>query len=118
MNLTVSYQRGELVEHSTQVQPAAITVDPPPFAFKLPATFTVEGIRGRVIIDGGDGRRHRRSSTTAPASPQSGLITNRLVPRVVQSGQDQNGNPIYKPALDDFDNGRSRIATSRSRGSA
>ena len=39
--LSVGYERGELVPHSTQVQPAPIEVDPPPFAFKAPETLVL-----------------------------------------------------------------------------
>ena len=99
VNLHVTYERGELVSQTAQVRPAPVTVDPPPFAFKLPPTFTLEGIQGRVIIEGGDSFEtggdtlivHNGAGLAA-----SGLLTNRAVPRTVQVGQDANGAPIYQ----------------------
>ena len=100
VNLHVTYERGELVEHAAQVRPAPVTVDPPPFAFKLAPQFTLEGIQGRVIIDGGNSFEtagdklivHNGAGLAA-----SGLLTNRAVPRMVEIGQDANGAPIYGP---------------------
>ena len=105
-NLTVSYEYGKLVQRSTQIQPAPIVVDPPPFAFKIPATFTVEGIQGRVILDGGETFESGGDTVIVHNSSglaQSGLITNRLVPRYEQVGSDADGNPVFEPQLDEFD---------------
>ena len=85
-------------QQSAQIRPAPITVDPPPFAFKLPATFTLEGIQGRVIVEGGDAFETAGDTLVVhngAGLAASGLLTNRAVPRMVQVGQDANGAPIY-----------------------
>ncbi|MCH5372684.1 MAG: hypothetical protein JJ992_01810, partial [Planctomycetes bacterium] len=34
-------------------QPPTVQVDPPPFSYKIDATYTLDGIQGRVTVDGG-----------------------------------------------------------------
>ncbi len=99
-NLRVSYERGVLVTTTpVTVQPPTVTIDPPPFLFKVPASATLEHIAGRVIIDGGN------SVETAGATivvhngaglANAGLLTNRYLPRYEQTGENPvTGAPIY-----------------------
>ena len=98
VNLHVTYERGQLVAQNALVRPAPISVDPPPFAFKLPATFTLEGIQGRVIVEGGDSFETSGDTLfvhNGAGLAASGLLTNREVPRRVEVGQDATGAPIF-----------------------
>ncbi len=98
-NLRVSYERGVLTSATAQVQPEKLIVDPPPFVLKLPARMTVEGIQGRVILDGGETVEAGGDTVivhNGSGLAQSGMLINRIVPRFAQVGLDQNGDPIYE----------------------
>ena len=69
---TGTYERGNLVSHSTQVQPEPITVDPPPFVFKQPASFTVENARRNAMsaVASGNALRTRICALPLPLLPE------------------------------------------------
>ncbi|HEX4527586.1 MAG TPA: hypothetical protein VH108_12695 [Gaiellaceae bacterium] len=99
-NLRVSYQRGVLTTSTpVEIQPPTVTVDPPPFLFKVPAKSTVEGIAGRVIIDGGSAIETAGDTIVVhngAGLANAGLLTNRYLPRYEQVGEDPaTGAPIY-----------------------
>ncbi|HSP73450.1 MAG TPA: hypothetical protein VLN26_13835, partial [Gaiellaceae bacterium] len=104
--LHVSYERGVLTPSTpVLIQPPAVTVDPPPFVYKQPATFTVEGIQGRVIVNGGDTVQSAGDAVVVHNSgglANSGLLINRQLPRYEQTGENPaTGNPIFAPQLDE-----------------
>jgi hypothetical protein len=96
-NLKVSYERGVLVPTpASSLQPPAVTVDPPPFAFKEPAKFTVEEIKGRVVVQGGNAFEDGgdTSSLNGEGSAESGLPTT-ATNRAVHDGV-KEGRPVFK----------------------
>ncbi|MFT5524412.1 MAG: Ca2+-binding RTX toxin-like protein, partial [Pirellulaceae bacterium] len=51
----IHYRIGrELAPVETTITPPQITIDPPPFAFKVDRIYDISGIQGRVTIDGGN----------------------------------------------------------------
>jgi hypothetical protein len=104
-NLDVDYRIGRYEARTKLIQPAPVTVDPAPFAFKEARSLDAASILGRLTIVGGDqfedaGDRvvlHNQEGSSAP-----GQLTMRTLPRMVQVGEDANGNPIFEQ---DEDNG-------------
>ena len=94
----LNYEVGTVVQETKLVQPPTVTVDPAPFAFQAQGVTSVAGILGRLTIKGGDapeglGDRviiHNQGGTSG-----LGQIISRTLPRIVQVGEDQNGNAIY-----------------------
>ena len=86
----------------------AIEIDPPPFAFKQPAKFSVRDIKGRVIIQGGEGFEEDGDTVivhNGSGAAEPGLLTNRVVPRFTRTGTDAvTGQPIFEPELDEHGN--------------
>lgn len=82
-------------------------MDPPPFAYKQPAQFTVGDIKGRVIIKGGEGFEESGDTLifhNGAGASETGLITHRVVPRFTQTGIDPDtGEPIFEQQLDEND---------------
>src|SRR3989442_15229414 len=80
-------------------------VAPPPFAFKQPAKFSVRDIKGRVIIEGGEGFEEDGDTVIVHngfGAAEPGLLTNRVVPRFTPTGTDAvTGQPIFEPELDE-----------------
>jgi Ca2+-binding EF-hand superfamily protein len=93
-DLQVEHRFGRYEERTQLIQPAPITVDPAPFAFKAPRSLDVSSILGRLTIVGGEqfedaGDRVIVHNQEGPSAP--GQLTTREITR---AETDENGDPI------------------------
>ncbi len=104
-DLTFSYEVGALVPREQVVQPAKVTLDPPPFAFSATGIFDVSQIRGRLIVVGGDqfenaGDRlivHNQKGLSAAGQ----ILVRSGIPRLIEIGQDKDGNSVFQQDRDE-----------------
>ena len=102
------------------VTPAAVTVDPPPFAFDAPGDYDVSDIKGRLTIDGGSDFENNGDQLIVhnqQGQVTQGSLTTATVP-LLSSDQFQvytsNSQTIYVATSPDFhlvSNGLSFLAT-------
>ncbi|MDP7307506.1 MAG: hypothetical protein QF405_07665, partial [Roseibacillus sp.] len=104
-NLRITYETGRLVEQlPTQLTPAPVEFDPPPYAYAPAAQLDVGQIRGRVIIDGGSTFENEGDSVILHNSSglsDAGLLTNRQVPRMESLGRGPDGELQFEQARDE-----------------
>ncbi|MGZ6715887.1 MAG: hypothetical protein ACXVFG_14140, partial [Gaiellaceae bacterium] len=81
--------------------PPALPVGFPGTTFTPTANSNVASIVGRLTIRGGDGAEYRGDTVIVhnqSGSSAAGTLTTRPLPRIVQVGADQNGNPLFGQA--------------------
>ena len=98
-DVTMHYQTATITQQTKLIQPPAITVDPPPFAFQADGVTDLSAIRGRLTIRGGDspevlGDRLIIHNETGSV-PAIGSLQTFSQPRYTQIGEDANGQAIY-----------------------
>ncbi len=94
----ISFGIGHLETREKVVQPPPVIVDPEPFLFKAPGSFDISDIKGKLTIVGGD--QYETDGDTVivhnqDGSSDDGLLTNRISERMIQVGEDQDGNFIF-----------------------
>ena len=104
--LRLDYQIGRYEERSKLIQPAPVVVDPPAFAFKEAGSFDGSTIAGRLTIVGGDqfeenGDRVIFHNQLNLRSQEDGFLRVREVPRMIQVGEDADGNFIFEHDRDE-----------------
>src|SRR5262249_36750084 len=102
-SFVVTYKIGHYEERTKLVQPAPVTVDPLPFAFKADRSLDISKIGRRLTIRGGDGFETSGDTVifhyqAAPAGTDQ--LTEHTLPRLVEAGEDQNGNILYAQDTD------------------
>ncbi len=100
----INYSIGRLESRAKVVQPAPITVDPPAFAFKAPASFDISKILGRLTIQGGDQFEDQGDKVIVhnqDGSSSVGRLTERTTRRMVQTGENADGSYIYEQDADE-----------------
>ena len=103
--LRIDYRLGTLEPRSKLIQPAPVQVDPPAFAFKEAASFDGQKIAGRLTIVGGDQFEdggdtiifHNQENT---GDEEGGTLRFRETPRMIQTGEDENGIQIFEQDRD------------------
>ena len=94
----ITYSTGELQQVTRVVTPPPVVVDPPAYVFKRPRTFDISRIRGRLTIQGGDQYETQGDTVIVhnqDGSSAAGVFTNRITPRMIQTGEDQRGDFIF-----------------------
>ncbi|HEY3484076.1 MAG TPA: hypothetical protein VGK49_01775, partial [Ilumatobacteraceae bacterium] len=97
-DFVVSYEAGRTVAVQKLIQPQPIIVDPAPFVYVATPVYDLTKIRGRLTIIGNEAvetNGDRLVIHNQDGSSQTSLLVNRVAPRRIEDGADQNGNPIY-----------------------
>ena len=100
-DVTMHYQTATITQQTKLIQPPAITVDPPPFAFQADGVTDLSAIRGRLTIRGGDspevlGDRLIIHNETGSV-PAIGSLQTFSQPRYTQIGEDANRAGDLRP---------------------
>jgi len=74
---------GKVLPPLRTVVPDRVDVDPPPFAFKQDASFTLDDIKGRITIDGGIGSESAGDTLFVHSEGATNSLTGRLTSTVV-----------------------------------
>ncbi|HTH06647.1 MAG TPA: hypothetical protein VL916_12285, partial [Ilumatobacteraceae bacterium] len=102
-NMVISYEAGRTVAVTKLVQPLPIEIDPPAFVYVAASQYDLTKIAGPLTVIGGDSAEGAGDLLVVhnqEGSSDESLLVNRVAPRMIQNGEDQNGNPLFKQDVD------------------